>query len=142
MNTTISQLLAELKSAHTLFINTAQQLDPAKRSRAGVCGVWSPKDVTAHLTGWDQLLNTFINDPVNFSPPQDVHQFNELSVQKRRDHNWDEIMAECQTNFSQLEESLATVTAEMKMFPRVTGWLPGRIADYKLHQQQLAEWLP
>lgn len=142
MNTTINKLLAELKSAHTLFIKTAKQLDPAKHNRAGVCGEWSPKDVAAHLTGWDQLLTTFINDPVNFSPPQDVDQFNTLSVQKRRSHDWDEIIAECQTNFSQLEESLATVTVHMKIFARVSSWLPGRIADYKLHQQQLAEWLP
>lgn len=52
MNKLIEQL-ANLTRAQSDFVQIANQLDPQKRNQPGVCGEWSPKDVVAHLVGWD-----------------------------------------------------------------------------------------
>lgn len=137
----IPDQLIKLTAAQELFVATADRLDPVLSLRPGVCGEWSPKDVVAHLVGWDESLLTFIVDIDNFEPPTDVDKFNEMSVYSRQSLSWEEALTEMDTIFQQLRQALPTVTPDMKIYPRVTGWLDGRTADYELHQGQLAAWL-
>ncbi len=34
------------------FLAAAKKIRPEDRDRNGVCGIWSPKQVVAHLAGW------------------------------------------------------------------------------------------
>ena len=77
---TLTERLANLTRAQSDFVQTGNQLDPQKRDQPGVCGEWSPKDMVAHLVGWDKSLLEFITDIDNFSPPHDIDQFNQHSV--------------------------------------------------------------
>jgi hypothetical protein len=138
---TLSEQLANLTCAQSDFVQIANQLDPQKRDQAGVCGEWSPKEVVAHLAGWDQSLLTFITDNDNFIPPNDVEQFNQQSVQSRKHLSWPEIMQEMEANFRKLQQVVVVVSPEMKIFDRVTSWLAGRTEDYVLHRSQLAAWV-
>ncbi len=138
---TLTARLADLNRAQSDFVQTANQLEPQKRDQPGVCGEWSPKDVVAHLVGWDQALLVFITDPDHFSPPDDIDLFNQQSVQLREHFGWSEVIQEMDLNFRNLQQAVVTVHPEMKIYERATSWLAGRAEDYTLHQIQLAAWV-
>ena len=141
MDTHLEELHTKLSVAYVDFLQTAKQLDATKRDQPGVCGEWTPKDVVAHLIGWDASLCSFITDPEGFDPPHDVHAFNTQSVAKRQSLAWEVVMDELEQNFADLQRAIATITPEMKPYERVCSWIQGRTEDYKLHMQQLKEWV-
>ncbi|MEZ4870590.1 MAG: hypothetical protein R3C14_55185 [Caldilineaceae bacterium] len=141
MDTQIRELQQRLHTAHTNFVRVAEALAPTLRNQAGVCGDWSPKEVVAHLTGWDGSLKQLIVDIENFNPPYDVDKFNACSVQARAEVAWDGVMAELTTNFVALTQALTIVEPKMKIYARVRSWLAGRIADYELHTAQFDPWM-
>ncbi|MEM8535900.1 MAG: maleylpyruvate isomerase N-terminal domain-containing protein [Chloroflexota bacterium] len=131
MNTHLEELHTKLSVAYTDFLQTANQLDVAKRDQSGVCGEWTPREVVAHLTGWDASLCSFITDPEGFDPPYDAHAFNAQSVAKRQSLAWEAVVDELERNFADLERAIATITPEMKPYQRVCSWMQGRTEDYK-----------
>jgi hypothetical protein len=137
----LTEQLADLTQAHADFLKIAYQLEPQKREQPGVCGEWSPKDVVAHLVGWDRLLLEFIADTDSFVPPTDADQFNQQSVYARQDLGWSDVMQEMAAIFYDLQQAVATVNAYMQIYDRVLSWLAGRTEDYRLHRGQLAEWV-
>ncbi|KAA3657910.1 MAG: ClbS/DfsB family four-helix bundle protein [Chloroflexi bacterium] len=141
MDREIQQLRLDLLLAYTKFCKVANQLSPLLRSETGVCGDWSPKEVVAHLVGWDALFQDFIVDPENFDPPIDVNQFNSQAVATLKQLTWAELMHELEDSFRGLEQALSTVQPDLKIYPRVMMWCQGRIEDYELHTGQLAAWL-
>ena len=141
MDAQISELQQKLDSAHSHFVEVANQLGPTRQNRAGVCGEWSPKDVVAHLVGWDASLKQLIVDIEHFEPPYDVDGFNQCSVDTRTALSWADVMQELALNFSALMDALTTVEPSMKIYDRVTSWIAGRIEDYQLHTSQLELWL-
>ena len=141
MDAELSVLWRELDAAHATFIQAADRLDPAARRQVGVCGEWSPKEVAAHLVGWDASLKQFIADTERFEPPNDVHGFNRQSVAARKGLSWSAVIDELGQNFRELGQAIATVEPEMRIYERVHGWMAGRIEDYRLHTGQLESWL-
>jgi len=133
--------LVTLSGAYTKFCQAANQLTPQQHNQPGVCGDWSPKEVVAHLVGWDELFHDFIVDPDEFDPPIDVNQFNTHSVATLQELPWAGVMRELEVSFRGLEQALSTVQPDMKMYPRVMMWMQGRIEDYELHTGQIAAWL-
>ena len=133
--------LAGLTEAQTEFMQVVDQLEPAQREQAGVCGDWSARQVVAHLIGWDELFVEFIVRPETFIPPQDIDQFNQRSVEARRYDSWDQLMRAMTATFDALQRGVVSVSAEMKIYDRVIAWLDGRIEDYALHRTQIAAWL-
>ncbi len=123
---TLAEQLADLTQAYVEFVEIANQLDPQKRLQPGVCGAWSPKDMVAHLVGWDSSLLAFITDPNNFDPPYDVEQFNQQSVAQRKTLAWSDAMREMAVMFHSLQQAVADVTPEMQIHDRVLSWLAGR----------------
>ena len=138
----LNKQFAELTEAHAEFIEIANQLDPEKRFQPGVCGEWSPKDVVAHLVGWDALLLAFIIDADNFTPPDDIDQFNQQSVANCTHLGWPEVLQEMADTFYHLQRAMGTVTPERSTHDRVLSWLAGRTEDYALHQTHIADWVP
>jgi hypothetical protein len=43
-----------LAHAHAAFQHVAAALPADRRDQAGVCGQWTPRQVAAHLAGWDR----------------------------------------------------------------------------------------
>ena len=54
------ELADELEVAQQHFMEIAAQLALVVREKRGVCGEWSPKDVMAHLVGWDREAVYFL----------------------------------------------------------------------------------
>jgi len=143
MDIDLAELQTELSITYTNFFRVINQLEPDKRSQAGVSGHWSPKDVISHLIGWDKSLQAFIVDPDEFNPAPlyDTNTFNAKSVSARQHQSWEETIAELQSSYRDLEKAITTVTAEMKIYDRVSGWLKGRREDYQFHTNQMEEWI-
>jgi hypothetical protein len=137
----LSERLSNLTRAQADFVRIGNQIDPQKRDQPGVCGQWSPKDLAAHLVGWDKSLLEFITDMDSFTPPDDIDRFNDQSVQMRKHLSWPDVMQEMEVNFRQLQQAVVTVNPEMKIYDRVISWLAGRTEDYIIHRGQLAAWV-
>lgn len=136
-----NEVQASFLKAYTKFCEVAYQLTPQQHQKPGVCGKWSPKDVVAHLAGWDELFQDFIVDPDNFDPPIDVDQFNKYAVEAFQELTWAEAMQQLEASFQGLAHAFSTVQPDMEIYPRVMMWMQGRIEDYELHTGQLAAWL-
>lgn len=141
MDPILHKLQLQLTAAHAQFLHVVHQLKSTQREQVGVCGEWSPKDVVAHLIGWDSSLTQLIVDIEHFDPPYDVNAFNRQSVASKQHLSWTEVLTELESSFGALTQAIGSVDAEMKIYERVTGWLVGRIKDYELHTHQLEGWL-
>jgi hypothetical protein len=53
-----AQIIAALKSSRANFMAAIGGLTPDQLLRPGACGLWSVKDVMAHLTAWESELVT------------------------------------------------------------------------------------
>jgi hypothetical protein len=141
MDAELEKLQTELSTVYARFFQVATALEPAKHNQPGVCGDWSPKEVVAHLTGWDKSVQEFIADPDGFDPPYDVDTFNAKSVSERQHLSWDESIDELQAGFRGLQKVVSTVTADMRIYNRISEWLKLRREDYDLHAGQLQDWI-
>lgn len=145
MSTAWSTLQDRLAGAFDVFQEVASQLDPAARERAGVCGFWSPKDVIAHLIGWDleatRRLRAFMSGPTE-DLTYDLAAFNAGSVVARQYLSWNEILVELQTAQQTLREAMVALGDEdVAREPRISQWIAGRNSDYEEHTAQLRQWL-
>ena len=74
-------LVERLETQRARFMDTLQGLTPEQMMMPGACGIWSVKDVVAHLTAWQSELVTGLNQVENNRVPQiinidDLHGWN------------------------------------------------------------------
>jgi hypothetical protein len=75
-------VLEELKSARAELLNALAGLTPNHMLRPGVVGMWSIKDLLAHLVAWESELVTALNQAQNRRVPsmmqiEDIDEWNE-----------------------------------------------------------------
>jgi hypothetical protein len=125
-----------LKNGHTTVMAAIDGFPAEVWDEPGVCGVWSTKDIIAHLASFEHLLvdvlNSLSND--NSTPTLDDffagnEQFNDAEVNKRRDRTVEEVLAEYNDTHAQTVTLLAAVPAETG---RQNGLLPWYGAEYDL----------
>jgi uncharacterized protein (TIGR03083 family) len=102
----------------------------------GACGVWSVKDIIAHLTSFEQvlvdILTTFMGDgptPVLNSFIEPGGQFNDSEVDRRKAKTIQDILAEFNDAHARTLSMVAEIPAEML---RQDGTLPWYGMDYAL----------
>lgn len=133
-----------LLKAHTSFMSVAAQLPPTLYDQTGVCGVWTPKQVVAHLVGWDlEATRGFrallAGEPEQFV--QDVDVFNHQSVDQRADLSWQETLQQLSSAYASFQQAIDALVVAQHVAPGYLGWLHGRIEDYHTHTAQLQAWL-
>jgi hypothetical protein len=99
MSTSWESLIEELSNLQHQFIDVAQQVEKSKRNQPGVCGTWSPKQVIAHISGWDkEVIRQFglFQDGLEKAIEHDIDEFNKKSVKERGHLSWAETIAEVQ----------------------------------------------
>jgi len=79
---TKKDLLETLASQRASFMATLDGLSPEQMRMPGACGLWSIKDIMAHLTTWESELVTALNQLQNRRTPsildiEDIHSWNE-----------------------------------------------------------------
>lgn len=145
----LSDFQAALENFHRSygeFLSTCKRLKPEDRERGGVCGIWSPKQVIAHLAGWlreePATFRQLIQNS-NYRKHYDEDEFNAQSVAERAAWDWDQTLADFVDSYRNYGEAItAIVVANPPDWRPFTSMLKVMGDDFLLHKEQLMQWLP
>ncbi|HEX6981546.1 MAG TPA: ClbS/DfsB family four-helix bundle protein [Balneolaceae bacterium] len=115
MSTSWENLIEELSSLQHQFIKVVEQIEKPKRNNPGVCGSWSPKQVVAHITGWDKEVTRqfgLFQDGLKKAIEHDIDEFNKKSVQERNHLSWEETVAELQRAHEQFYQKAKSISSQ------------------------------
>jgi hypothetical protein len=133
-----------LKYGHYAVQQAVNDLPDSAWEKEGACGVWSIKDIIAHLASFEHVLKevlmSMIESEMHGSTPsattpyltrfiEDGAQFNDAQVDARKGKSAMEILAEYDDTYSQVMSLIAQVPAEVY---RQTGMLPWYGMEYSL----------
>jgi hypothetical protein len=134
------QLLAELRELRTRLLTEASSL-PAEKRDIVFLGIWSVKDLLAHMVGWDYTnieaaKNVLDGKVPNFYSHQDRDwkTYNALLVKKYKRDSFDELLTAARDSQNELIEFLQTVPP--RSFNKDFGV---RFRGYKVTIQRLLE---
>jgi hypothetical protein len=103
---------------------------------AGACGVWSVKDIIAHLASYEQVLvdvlTTFLDGgptPALSAFIEQGDRFNDIEVSRRKARTIQEVLAEFNDTHVQVMSLIVTIPSETL---RQTGTLPWYGMQYAL----------
>lgn len=96
----MDELLDRFQEIRAEFINVLQRF-PASERMERLFDQWCLKDVVAHLAGWDRyFVDIVVALEEGDKPPYwgSMVQFNEISVEKRKDQPWESVFDEFVAN--------------------------------------------
>ncbi|HHY89459.1 MAG TPA: ClbS/DfsB family four-helix bundle protein [Chloroflexi bacterium] len=106
------------------------------RELPGAAGQWSPKDIIAHLTSFEDMLADLLGSLLEPRPTpvldfyiRDHEGFNLSTVEQRRPLSWDQVLAEYREAFERSRDLLARIPEDQR---RQTGLLPWYGPEYDL----------
>lgn len=144
-NKTWSVLCQRLLHLQAGFIESAESLPVEKRESSGVCGDWSPREVVAHISGWDaEVLRQFelFNSGFTGEVEHDIESFNQQSVASRGSLDWEETLEELRQIHRCYPAALETVgEIHRASNSQYEEWLQVLIEHYEHHTEQLQRWL-
>ncbi len=122
-----------LRYGHLTVLATLDLLPAGHAEDPGVCGVWSTKDVLAHLASYElvlaELLESFVAGRQQaFANPIDA-AFNDEQVAQRRHLSLAEARDEYEQAYGRVSELIQQIPAEQR---RRAGELPWYGAEYDL----------
>ena len=107
-----------LKYGHLTLLGSVKGLSEAESQVEGVCGWWSVKDIMAHMTSYEHLLaevlDTFLgaeSGPNMTEMAQQGGEWNDLQVERRKDINMAEVLAEYNQAHDRVMDLAARVPA-------------------------------
>jgi len=125
-----------LKYGQLTVLQTIDGFPETAWERAGACGIWSVKDIIAHLASYEQvlvdILTTFTgggSTPVLNSYIELGGQFNDIEVSRRQAKTIQDVLAEFNDTHTQVMSLIVTIPAEAL---RQTGTLPWYGMNYAL----------
>jgi len=131
----------ELSVMETEFMKTVNNINPGLAEKKGVCGRWFPKEVVAHITGWEKevreqfgkiLKGTAV--PVNY----DIDAYNQKSVASRAHLSWPEVIKELEEAQKELQQFNNSLDEEkITGDKRFTYWVVVLLKHYKHHNEQI-----
>jgi flagellar biosynthesis chaperone FliJ len=139
------ELTNELKELQGKFIGIAENLEKSKRNKPGVCGSWSPKEVVAHLSGWDkEVIRQFdlFLDGLDEAIEHDINEFNKQSVRERRHLSWDKTVEELKGVHERFYKKTKSIPPqEISKNDEYRDWMEVQIEHYIHHINQVKEWV-
>jgi hypothetical protein len=136
---------ANLAQAHATFQHAAAALPLQHRDLAGGCGAWTPKQVAAHLAGWDREAARALRALVAGAPEDfviEIDVFNQASVDARAHLSWDSTCLDLRQAQASLQQAIGAIIDAPVSARGYLAWMEGRLADYELHTGQLRAWVP
>jgi Mycothiol maleylpyruvate isomerase N-terminal domain len=133
-----------LAHAHTTFQHVAAALPSDCRDQTGVCGQWTPKQVAAHLAGWEREAARALQALLAGAPEDlvsDIDVFNHASVDARTHLSWEGTCWELHTAHESLQRAIDAIIQAYAPALGYLSWMEGRIVDYEVHTAQLRAWL-
>jgi hypothetical protein len=112
------EIISSLIQARRKILDQAYRLPPEKRDEVFL-GVWSIKDLLAHLVGWDYTNMDAVKSVLEGELPQfyahrdrDWATYNAFLVKKHKTKKYAELLYSVETSHRALMNFLATVPAE------------------------------
>lgn len=124
-----------LKYGHITVLKTIEELPPDAWETGGVCGVWSTKDVLAHLASYEHVLVEILSSLLDGGDTPYLKaytagpEFNDVEVGKRKHHTAVQVVAEYS------DKQAETMTLAARIPPetwRQNGTLPWYGMEYSL----------
>ncbi len=125
-----------LRYGHKTIVNAVESLPETDWHTPGVCGVWSVKDIVAHLASFELLLVDVLQELIEetATPTLDSFKagsqyFNEAQVNKRRRFSASEVWTEYTSAYRQTLSLIAQIPLGRR---RLNGLLPWYGREYDL----------
>lgn len=109
-----------LKYGHRTFTKALEGIPRSDWDTPGICGVWSVKDIVAHLASYEQflieILNNLIDPNTNIASLTGLaagyDAFNNAEVNKRASKTADEVLQEYNDGYEQGQRLLESIPPE------------------------------
>ena len=125
-----------LKYGHQTALQATEGFPEGEWKTAGACGVWSVKDIIAHLASYEEVLVDILSTFIGRHPTPYLDrfielggQFNDTEVEKRKGRTVREILDEFNDAYAQVMSLAAQIRPEQY---RQSGTLPWYGLDYAL----------
>ena len=125
-----------LKYGQATVMQGIENLPSEIQETPGACGVWSVKDIVAHLTSYEHvlldILGEFVGKPTGPTVSRYIElggQFNDIEVHERKEHSMQNVLAEFHDIHTQVISLAATIPPETF---RKNGTLPWYGTNYAL----------
>jgi hypothetical protein len=125
-----------LKYGQGTVLQTIEGFPESAWETPGACGVWSVKDIIAHLTSYEHVMVDVLTTFVSSGPgsylkkyTDPAGEFNDSEVALRKDKTAREVLAEFNDTHEQVRSLAARIPVETF---RQTGTLPWYGMDYAL----------
>jgi hypothetical protein len=125
-----------LKYGHRTFISALDDFPSGAVNRPGACGMWSVKDIVAHLASYELLLVDVLNAQLGETATPFLNQlfaqgeqFNDSQVEARQSHSFEQVFGEYNAAHAQVMALAAKIPAATF---QQTGSLPWYGAEYDL----------
>ena len=138
---TLNEAITTFQEAQHEFIGSLNTLPVAKQEQSGARGVWSPKDVIAHLTGWMQeAMRRYPRYALGTGDIKyNIDAYNALNVRLRRLHSYDAVLAEFHHVADQWMAMANAVTLQQHEHDkRYAHWLTSLARELREHGEQMA----
>ena len=117
-----------LKYGHLTVLRAIDGLDEADLYTAGVCGVWSVKEILAHLASFEQMLVELLKSLLGSSDTPTLDRFrqaasfNDDEVARRKDRTAGQVLAEYNQAYEEAAGLLAQVPLEVRRRNGLLAW--------------------
>ena len=125
-----------LKYGQLTVMKTIDGFPETAWETVGACGVWSVKDIIAHLASYERVLVDILTSFTSGSPTPALdtfielgRQFNDIEVNRRKDKTLQEVLAEFNDAHTQVMSLIVTLPPETL---RQNGTLPWYGMEYSL----------
>lgn len=108
-----AKLLELAQAERQRFTALIGTLTQAQMLQPGVQGLWSVKDIVAHLTAWEERMGRWLNQirrgKTAFGDWKDIDLLNAATYQERKDWPLERVLANSERSFSQTMELIQSV---------------------------------
>jgi uncharacterized damage-inducible protein DinB len=124
-----------LKYGHQTVLKTIEGLPESDCTTGGVCGVWSVKDIIAHLASYEHVLVEVLGTFLDRGPTPYLDeftgggQFNDRQVALRKEKTVQDVLSEYNDTHARVTSLVAKIPAETL---RQAGTLPWYGMEYAL----------
>lgn len=147
-------VLEHLAGVRAALLTAVEGLSEAEMTTLPVAGVWTIKDILAHISGWAAwdlagIRSILAGERPDFSEIQEVDTFNARLVAERDAWPLDQILAEMRDTQTALQELLANMPDEdlFRVGPfqgpywdNLAGWLQVTWEHEEEHVAQIRGW--
>lgn len=119
-----------LKYGHATVLSTVDGLTDAQCDVSGVCGIWSVRQIIAHLASHELLMIDALSSLLDANTPTPALDafgvqklaFNDIEVEKRQDNTYAEIVDEYKANAARVKELAARIPLEQRRTAGLFAW--------------------